>query len=168
MKRFITVIFILASFRCLYSQIWISTNEEGESYQKAVLANAVLNAFGEDTVSVWLENRVSIVAALSTDTMGYLRRILRLRLTGISFSSDDMKRLEQSWKKIGLRIPQCYERDYWTKEEALHEIILRDIRQESRDSLFHCIGISPLITYPLCLSVDSLKAEIIRRLGKVY
>ena len=79
MKRFITVIFILASFRCLYSQIWISTNEEGESYQKAVLANAVLNAFGEDTVSVWLENRVSIVAALSTDTMGYLRRILRLK-----------------------------------------------------------------------------------------
>ena len=135
MKRFITIIFILASFRCLYSQIWISTNEEGESYQKAVLANAVLNDFGEDTVSVWLENRVSIVAALSTDTMGYLRRILRLRLNGISFSSDDMKRLEQSWKKIGLRIPQCYERDYWTSIPPLADKIDKLIEEFNKEVL---------------------------------
>lgn len=168
MKRFITVIFILASFRCLYSQIWISTNQEGESYRNAVLANAMLNAFGEDFVSDWLENKKHVVVVFSIDTLGYLQRILRLNSKYLFFSLDEKNRLEQSWKKIGLRIPLCYEKNYWLSEEKQHELILRNIRTSGRDSLVESIGFNPLITYPLCLSVDSLKAEIIRRLGKVY
>ena len=168
MKRIITTIIFLIGFRCLYSQIWISTNQEGESYRKAVFANAVLNAFGEDTVSVWLENKAGVVAVLFTDTLGNLSYIHSLRSRKHLFTSDEIKRLEQSWKKIGLRIPICYENDYWLTEEKQKELILHDIRTSGRDSMLHCIGFNPLITYPLCLSVDSLKAEIIRRLGKVY
>ena len=168
MKRFITIIFILASFRCLYSQIWISTNEEGESYQKAVLANAVLNAFGEDSVSDWLENQKNVVVTLSIDTLGYLQRIHRVSSKYHYFSSDDIKRLEQSWNKIGLRVPLCYEKEYWLSEEKQHELIISHIRTSGRDSLVQILGFNPLLTHPLCLSLDSLKAEIIRRLGKVY
>lgn len=168
MKRYIITIILLLGFRCLYSQIWISTDEDGVAYQNAVFANAVLNAFGEDSVSDWLENQKNVVVALSIDTLGYLQRIHRVSSKYHYFTSDDIKRLEQSWNKIGLRVPLCYEKEYWLSEEKQHELIICHIRTSGRDSLVQILGFNPLLTHPLCLSVDSLKAEIIRRLGKIY
>lgn len=167
MKRILFVCLVFSSAINIYAQIWVSFNDIGIDYRNMVFANSLLKAFGDDSISVWLETNTHLHIVADTDSLGYLVQISKLRKNNkesiIELSLEDRQKVYEAWKEMNLRIPFSYET---IPVKNGRELIIEEIRTNQKNIYRHCIAFPPPNLYKC--SLDSLKSKIRKVLDITY
>ena len=150
-------------------QIFVTGDQKGVDCRDVLVADIIVHSFAEDTIECWLDNEAFMTVTVSTDTLGHLRNILKVRSRKIQISQLEICRWQKCWKDLGIRIPIAY----W--EQALDpkttvELAIEEIRKDARngcDSMVQTIGFPPECIYTKvycqpdsCSRLEQLQKEI--------
>ena len=158
-------------------QIFVTGDQKGVDCRDVLVADIIVHSFAEDTIECWLDNEAFMTVTVSTDTLGHLRNILKVRSRKIQISQSEICRWQKCWKDLGIRIPIAYWEQSLDPLKTVY-VAIEEIRDDARkgcDSITQTIGFPPQCIYTKvyfqtdsCSRLEKLKKEIKVFLDKRY
>ena len=150
-------------------QIFVTGDQKGVDCRDVLVADIIVHSFAEDTIECWLDNEAFMTVTVSTDTLGHLRNILKVRSRKIQISQSEISRWQKCWKDLEIRIPTTYCEQSLDPLKTVY-VAIEEIRKDARngcDSITQTIGFPPECIYAKvysqtdsCSRLEQLKKEI--------
>ena len=150
-------------------QIFVTGDQNGVDCRDVLVADIIVHSFAEDTIECWLDNEAFMTVTVSTDTLGHLRNILKVRSRKIQISQSAISRWQKCWKDLGIRIPITYCEQSLDPLKTVY-VAIEEIRNDARngcDSITQTIGFPPECIYAKvyaqtdsCSRLEQLQKEI--------
>lgn len=140
MRGIILVILVLFSSVDLFSQINLSIEDDCLSKNSAIISEAMIEVFGEDSVKVWVNDGMLFIAKV--DSLGQLLNINLIRGFGRNkrvVTQNFTGQIEKFLIEHKLRFYICYARD---PIDITEEIILKDLRKRMKEKNEYIINFS--------------------------
>lgn len=140
MRGIILVILVLFSSVDLFSQINLSIEDDCLSKNSAIISEAMIEVFGEDSVKVWVNDGMLFIAKV--DSLGQLLNINLIRGFGRNkrvVTQNFTGQIEKFFIEHKLRFYICYARD---PIDITEEIILKSLRKRMKEKNEYIINFS--------------------------
>lgn len=133
------IIFIcigICSF-CSFSQIRVGFDSDCLLGNSAILSDAMINCFGEDSVKHWIDNNINITFIISIDSTGRTQKINRI-WTKKAFSLDLVQLIEDYLITSGTHFSVCYFKD---PPDITEELIVNGVREDFMENRYKNIAV---------------------------
>jgi hypothetical protein len=105
-NRLLSTIFLLIIVNIANCQINVKVENDCLENNTAILSQFLLDEFGESFVSFWLNNEMDIIFFIEVDSLGYVKRLLRVNKK--YFDDKQISKFESQLIRKKIRFYICY------------------------------------------------------------